>query len=83
MNKFVLSHQYKLDLAVDNNRIAFKKEIKDIKTIIVINQNDSIVIYDDFAFRITSDEVNKTTTIHSSKPLYINAKDDVVFLDFE
>ena len=82
MNKFVLSHQYKLELAIDDNKIAFK-EPKDIKTIIVINQNDSIVVYDDFAFRITSDEVNKTTTIHSSKPLYINVKDDVVFLDFE
>ena len=80
--QLMLTHLYKLDLAVGHNGVVFKKKLEDIKTIVILNPDDSVVIYDDFAFRIISNTDANTTTIHSSKPLYIDVKDEAVYLDF-
>lgn len=83
MNKHVLTHQYKLDIATNFDSILIKKKPEDIQNIVVISENDSIILYSDFAFRITSNPEENTTIIHSSKPLYINKTNEFIQLEFE
>lgn len=40
MNKHVLTHQYKLDIATNFDSILIKKKPEDIQNIVVISEND-------------------------------------------